>query len=128
MVSNIFAIYLNALIFLCIRYFNCFGCSQLLLSNKKAINTVLDITQNSFVISLIKNFVGHLWLWPLETSYQVTNKTWIRMKSTWTTRTNGGIRLDSRRLNEERKRLRSRTRVEARPQSETNRREGGQAR
>jgi len=73
-----------------------------------------------------KNFVGRLSLRPLETWYRVASETRIRKKSTWTTRTNGRIRLDSRRLNGDRKRVGSRTRVEARPQSETNRREEDQ--
>jgi len=41
--------------------------------------------------------------------------------------TNGGIRLDSARLNEDRRRAGTGTRTEAGPQSETNRREGGWA-
>lgn len=75
--------------------------------------------------SPIRNFAGHLFGPSKLSPYRVASET--RKKSTWTTRTNGGIQLGSRRLNEDRKRVGSRTRVEARPQSETNRREEGQA-
>lgn len=93
-------------------------------SIKRTISTAWML--HKIVLPPFKNFVGRLSLRPFETSYRVTSETRIQKKSTWTTRTNGRIRLDSRRLNGDRKRVGSRTRVEARPQSETNRREEGQ--
>lgn len=87
-----------------------------------------DVTQNGLVVpykKLCRSFIP-LGLSKLRIGDR-RRETRIRKKSTWTTRTNGGIRLDSRRLNEDRRRLGTGTRVEAGPQSETNRREEGRA-
>jgi len=81
-------------------------------SIKRTISTAWVL--HKIVSPPFRNFVGRLSLRPLETWYRVASETRIRKKSTWTTRTNGRIRLDSRRLNGDRKRVGSRTKVEAR--------------
>lgn len=92
-------------------------------------NNAFGALRETVSSSLIRNFVGHP-SGPSKTppvSGRERSAPGAERKVRGLRRTNGGIQLGSRRLNEDRRRVGSGTRVEARPQSETNRREEGQA-